>query len=160
MSMFNVDVYFLRNEKTKAHSAFANCRAGETWQIPIWFELACVCVRVCVCARAHMVEGIGPAPRQRALEMCRTQAVVFPRLPLSLSLSRLPPWPHISPVTAARAGAKHKQRVPGPIGRRPKRTVCNAGNTLSVLSPDRKSSFKSPPTIMSLTLADQPPYPG
>lgn len=105
MSMFNVDVYFLFNEKTKAHSAFANCRAGETWQIPIWFELACVCV--CVCA--HMVEGIGPAPRQRALEMCRTQAVVFLRLPLSLSLSRLPPWPHISPVTAAQARAKHKQ---------------------------------------------------
>lgn len=85
MSMFNVDVYYLFNEKTKEHSA--NRRAGETWQIPIWFELACVFV--CVCA--HMVEGIGPAPRQRALEMCRTQAVVFLRLPLSLSLSRLPP---------------------------------------------------------------------
>ncbi len=156
MSMFNVDVYFLFNEKTKAHSAIANCRAGETWQIPIWFELVCVCV--CVCA--HMVEGIGPAPRQRALEMCRTQAVVFPSLPLSLSLSRLPPWPHISPVTAARARAKHKQPPSAFPARLDSVTnVYNTGNSLSVLSPDRKSSFKSPPTIMSLTLADQPPYP-
>lgn len=51
---------------------------------------------------------------------------------------------------------------PEPIGRCWKRIYCElkAGNTLFVLSPDRKSSFKSPPTIMSLTLADQPPYPG
>lgn len=53
MSVFNFDVYFLFNEKTKAHSAFANCRAGETWQIPIWFELVCVCVCVCAHGRRH-----------------------------------------------------------------------------------------------------------
>lgn len=48
--MFNVDVYFLSNEKDQ--SSLCLCKrlhgAGETWQIPIWFELGCSVLCLCV----------------------------------------------------------------------------------------------------------------
>lgn len=143
--------------------------AGETWQILIWFELGlvfvCVFERVGVCAhgRRHRASAETKGSGNVSNTSCgfpSSPTFPFPFVAASLTTHFPSPQPKRDPNT--NSPTRTYVSSPEPIGRCRKRMYreLNAGNTLSILSPDRKSSFKSPPTIMSLTLADQPPYPG